>query len=85
MAASVWTLVFCVVPTRVIAHNDRRAVGPVFGVGLASIGILPTSATVNGAPIMLALTRHGRVGVDPWSLRCVVFIVDSTVRNHPYC
>jgi hypothetical protein len=31
------------------AHNDRRAVGAVFGVGLASIGILPTSATVYGA------------------------------------
>jgi len=36
------------VPERVIAFNDRRVVGPVFGVGLASIGILPTSATVCG-------------------------------------
>ena len=57
------------VPKRVIAHNDRRAVGPVCGVGLASIGILPTSATVYCARIMLASTRHGSVGVDLGLLR----------------
>jgi hypothetical protein len=43
-----------VVPKRVIAHNDRRAVGAVFGVGIASIDILPTSATVYSATSMVS-------------------------------
>ena len=39
--------------------NDRRAVGAVFGVGIASIGILPTSATVYGATSMVSPLHAG--------------------------
>ena len=62
----------CVVPKRVIAFNDRRAVGAVFGVGLASIGILPTSATVYGLNIHVGTRRHGIAALDIGL--CVVYI-----------
>jgi hypothetical protein len=54
----------CLVPACVIAFNDRRALGAVFGVGIASIGILPTSATVYGATIMLSPRIHGVATLD---------------------
>ena len=56
----------------VCAFNDRRAVGAVFGVGFASIGILPTSATVYSATSMGSPRMLGIVSIHLllWVLVC---------------
>jgi len=58
----------------VCAFNDRRAVGAVFGVGFASIGILPTSATAYSATSMVSRRIIGIVSIHllMWVLACVL-------------